>query len=187
VLTNDFLLEFRKANKARLEEESHGVSLRESFDTEDWLGCLIGEIGEAANIVKKLYRIQLGWPSGSGDVDYLRALAEEYADCFVYLDIYAMRWGTPRLGGDAEILQRKVDDYTLKFGYAPPLQAFTKFCDPLAALEAAGMQGVTRIEALQDILAMLIALTAIADLDYEAEIRAKFNVVSDRMGSEIRL
>ena len=54
----------------------------------------MGELGEAANVAKKLNRVRDGIPGNSESPDELQAkLAEELADTFIYLDLIAQSQG----------------------------------------------------------------------------------------------
>ena len=62
----------------------------------DWFTATTGELGEAANVAKKLNRIRDGAPGNSKeeDEDALRGmLADEIADTLIYLDILAASEG----------------------------------------------------------------------------------------------
>lgn len=60
----------------------------------DWMTATLGELGEAANIVKKLNRIRDGIPGNKETEEELRAaLAEELADAYTYLDLTAQAAG----------------------------------------------------------------------------------------------
>lgn len=84
----------RGANKARLPEfkNSKGEPAHEKEDGSDWslaewMNAVAGELGEAANIIKKIRR---------GDITLEEArplLAEEFADIVTYLDLTAMQAG----------------------------------------------------------------------------------------------
>ena len=84
----------RGANKARLPQfkNSKGEPAHEKEDGSDWslaewMNAVAGELGEAANIIKKVRR---------GDLTLEEArpmLAEEFADIVTYLDITAMQAG----------------------------------------------------------------------------------------------
>jgi NTP pyrophosphatase (non-canonical NTP hydrolase) len=55
---------------------------------------MIGELGEAANIAKKLNRVRDGIPGNKESPDELRAkLRHELGDAFVYLDLTAQALG----------------------------------------------------------------------------------------------
>jgi NTP pyrophosphatase (non-canonical NTP hydrolase) len=84
----------REANKARLPQfkNSKGEPAHEKKDGSDWslaewMNAVAGELGEAANVIKKIRR---------GDMTLEEAkemLAEEFADIVTYLDITAMQAG----------------------------------------------------------------------------------------------
>lgn len=51
----------------------------------DWMTATVGELGEAANVLKKLNRVRDGIPGNSQSAEDLRAaLAEEIADTFIH-------------------------------------------------------------------------------------------------------
>ena len=61
----------------------------------DWCLAMVGEAGEAANVVKKIHRQKYGL---RGRLDppieaLVEALAEELADVFLYLDLLAVKAG----------------------------------------------------------------------------------------------
>lgn len=84
----------RKANKKRLPQfkNSKGEPAHSEPDGSDWAlstwsNAVLGELGEAANLIKKIER---------GDItleEARPALAKEFADVLTYLDILAMRAG----------------------------------------------------------------------------------------------
>jgi NTP pyrophosphatase (non-canonical NTP hydrolase) len=56
--------------------------------------AVAGELGEAANVAKKLNRVRDGIPGNVETPDQLRAsLADEIADTFIYLDLLAQSQG----------------------------------------------------------------------------------------------
>ena len=60
----------------------------------EWFTATMGELGEAANVAKKLNRVRDGIPGNSESPDELQAkLAEELADTFIYLDLIAQSQG----------------------------------------------------------------------------------------------
>jgi NTP pyrophosphatase (non-canonical NTP hydrolase) len=73
-----------------------------------------GELGEAANIIKKLNRVRDGIPGNTEDSDQLRdQLAEELADVAIYLDLL-----TQAAGFDLEtIREAKFAKTSAKIGY----------------------------------------------------------------------
>ena len=88
------LREFHDANIQRLAifKNKNGHLAHEKADGSDWKlsawsNATLGELGEAANVIKKIER-------GDMTLDEARAqLAEELADVFTYLDILAFRAG----------------------------------------------------------------------------------------------
>jgi NTP pyrophosphatase (non-canonical NTP hydrolase) len=85
---------------ARLREVSWGRAKQwhagKPWSASDWMTALVGELGEAANVIKKLNRIRDGLPGNKPGVTEasLRAhLAEELADTQIYLDLLAAAVG----------------------------------------------------------------------------------------------
>src|SRR5579871_382275 len=59
-----------------------------SWSTSDWLVAVMGELGEAANIAKKLNRVRDDIPGNKETPEQLEEmLKEELADTFIYLDL----------------------------------------------------------------------------------------------------
>jgi NTP pyrophosphatase (non-canonical NTP hydrolase) len=84
----------RRANAARLPmfknargEPAHSQPDGSDWSLGEWCNAVLGELGEAANIIKKVHR-------GDLTLDEARpALGKEFADVVTYLDILAMRAG----------------------------------------------------------------------------------------------
>lgn len=75
---------FRIANKRRCEDVFHPIN---SWKLHDWAIALIGEFGEAMNILKKIKRVEDGTDPLS-DLNLLYpALMEEIADIVTYADL----------------------------------------------------------------------------------------------------
>lgn len=82
--------EFAYANRARCEDPKGFNHRVESWSTSDWMTAILGELGEAANIAKKLNRYRDGIAGNKETENELRAkLRREIADVFVYLDLTA--------------------------------------------------------------------------------------------------
>lgn len=78
--------------------------------------AVTGELGEAANIVKKLNRVRDGIPGNDKSESELKSmLADEIADTFIYLDLLAQRCGLKT----SEIVLRKFEKTSKKIGYQP--------------------------------------------------------------------
>lgn len=86
--------EFSKFNLQRNEQSDgfrHGIN---NWSLSDWMTALTGEVGEAANIIKKLNRIRDGVSAKQAPLMKLRSnLEDEIADIFIYLDLLATASG----------------------------------------------------------------------------------------------
>ncbi len=89
---------FSAINRERCESPTGFNHKLEYWSLSDWMVALLGELGEAANIVKKLNRIRDGIPNTKGETrDSLRAeLQQELADADIYLDLVYQRAGINR-------------------------------------------------------------------------------------------
>lgn len=67
----------------------------------DWMVALMGELGEAANLVKKLNRLRDGMDSAMGrkskrkytEAQLVAMIEEEVADAQCYLDLFSAKLG----------------------------------------------------------------------------------------------
>lgn len=86
--------EFSKANRARSEASTGFNQTLDKWSLSDWFTATMGELGEAANVAKKLNRERDGIPGNDKTPDELKAmLQEEIADVFIYLDLLAQSEG----------------------------------------------------------------------------------------------
>lgn len=84
----------RTANLERIPrfKNSHGLPAHAATDGSDWSlaewsNAVLGELGEAANLIKKVIR-------GDYDISQIREeLGKEFADVLIYLDILAYQAG----------------------------------------------------------------------------------------------
>lgn len=110
--------QFSQANRERCESPQGFNHALAAWSTSDWMTALVGEIGEAANVVKKLNRVRDGAPGNKVTPDELRAqLRRELGDVFVYLDLIAQSL-------DFNIADAAVDVFNAKsaeIGYPPML------------------------------------------------------------------
>ena len=106
--------EFSVFNRRRC-EAGHGFNHPiGDWSLSDWFTATMGELGEAANIAKKLNRARDGIPGNSETTDELSAaLADEIADTFIYLDLLAQSAGI-NLG---EAVISKFNRTSEKIGY----------------------------------------------------------------------
>lgn len=105
---------FRKVNVDRcINGFNHTL---ESWSLSDWFTATMGELGEAANVAKKLNRIRDGVADANAAHEtegYLQSeLADEIADTFIYLDLLAARMGIDL----AEAVPRKFNKTSEKLG-----------------------------------------------------------------------
>jgi len=85
---------FSERNKLRCEAKNGFNHKLESWSLSDWLTATAGELGEAANIIKKLNRVRDGIPGNKETEAELKTmLAEELADVEIYLDLLTQAAG----------------------------------------------------------------------------------------------
>jgi NTP pyrophosphatase (non-canonical NTP hydrolase) len=86
--------QFSAANRARCEDPQGFKHPLTGWTTSDWMTAMVGEVGEAANVVKKLNRYRDGVPGNKVSEAELRdQLRKEIGDVFVYLDLMAQSLG----------------------------------------------------------------------------------------------
>ena len=108
------MINFSKVNRSRCESPSGFNHALDSWSLSDWMTATMGELGEAANVCKKLNRVRDGIPGNTVPENVLRQqLADELADTFIYLDLLCQ---------SAEIVlheavQRKFEITSRKIGY----------------------------------------------------------------------
>jgi NTP pyrophosphatase (non-canonical NTP hydrolase) len=86
--------DFSVLNRRRCEAPTGFNHQLNSWSLSDWFTATMGELGEAANIAKKLNRVRDGIPGNKETPEELQAgLAEEIADVFIYLDLLAQAAG----------------------------------------------------------------------------------------------
>ncbi len=86
--------EFSRVNRERSESPDGFAHALGSWSLSDWVTATVGELGEAANVAKKLNRVRDGIPGNRETEEELRAaLREEVADTFIYLDLLAQSQG----------------------------------------------------------------------------------------------
>lgn len=89
-----FEMKFSERNLRRCESPKGFNHALSSWSLSDWTTAVTGELGEAANIVKKLNRVRDGIPGNVESEEELRAkLADEIADTAIYLDLMAQAAG----------------------------------------------------------------------------------------------
>ncbi len=88
------LKRFGERNRARCEAPNGFNHKLDSWSLSDWMTATMGELGEAANVAKKLNRVRDGIPGNSETENELRLkLADELADTFIYLELLCQSQG----------------------------------------------------------------------------------------------
>lgn len=107
---------FSEVNRERCESPTGFNHPLSSWSLSDWTTATLGELGEAANIVKKLNRYRDGIPGNTEPEGELRQkLADEIADAAIYLDLFAQA-----AGFDLETIRdAKFAKTSAKIGYTP--------------------------------------------------------------------
>lgn len=110
--------QFSEANRARCESPQGFNHQLGSWDTSDWFLAVFGELGEAANVAKKLNRVRDGIPGNKETPNELRAkLRKEIGDAFVYLDLTAQAHGFTIADAAVEVFNAK----SVEIGYPKKL------------------------------------------------------------------
>lgn len=112
---------FSKINEKRCNKwHPNGIN---SWSGSDWMTALTGEVGEAANIIKKLNRIRDGLVGNNEKENkdaLIIALRKEFADIYIYLDLLSTSFGVD--------LQRavidKFNETTDKNGLGPEFKLY---------------------------------------------------------------
>ena len=106
--------EFAKINRTRCEASTGFNHPLSSWSLSDWFTATMGELGEAANIAKKLNRVRDGIPGNTETPEQLSCnLADELADVFIYLDLLSQSQGINL----AEAVLCKFNKTSKKIGY----------------------------------------------------------------------
>jgi NTP pyrophosphatase (non-canonical NTP hydrolase) len=86
--------DFSLLNRIRCEAKNGFNHKLDYWSTSDWFTAIMGELGEAANVAKKLNRIRDGIPGNKEAKEQLELkLRRELGDTFVYLDLLCQSRG----------------------------------------------------------------------------------------------
>jgi NTP pyrophosphatase (non-canonical NTP hydrolase) len=88
--------ELREANVARCQRWHPGFPIDDTWTGADWSNAMCGEVGEAANVVKKIRRVETGSAPGPDDPPVgtlVKMLADELGDIIAYADLLAAYYG----------------------------------------------------------------------------------------------
>lgn len=114
-------LEFSSINRDRCTHPQGFNHSLEGWSISDWMIATLGELGEAANVAKKLNRVRDGIPGNDVTEIELKAMFKnELADTFIYLDLLAQAAGFTLVDAAAE----KFDTTSRKVGYPHRLVKF---------------------------------------------------------------
>lgn len=91
--------ELRQANKQRLPlfrnaqgEICHDNKDGTDWTPSDWVVAVVGELGEGANIIKKMRRGDFGKPTDARYKSAREFLLREFADVIIYMDLLALQF-----------------------------------------------------------------------------------------------
>jgi NTP pyrophosphatase (non-canonical NTP hydrolase) len=102
---------FDKVNRERCESPDGFNHLLHSWSLSDWFTATLGELGEAANVAKKLNRVRDGIPGNKETAEELKAkLGRELADTFIYLSLTAQAAGIRLSELVPEVFNTKSDE-----------------------------------------------------------------------------
>jgi NTP pyrophosphatase (non-canonical NTP hydrolase) len=106
--------EFSRENLARCTSPNGFNHPLASWSLSDWMTATLGELGEAANVLKKLNRVRDGIPGNAETPEQLQEMfADELADSFIYLDLLAQAAGVDLPAA----IRSKFDRTSGKIGY----------------------------------------------------------------------
>ena len=87
----------------------------DQWSLSDWMTAVVGELGEAANVLKKLNRVRDGIPGNAETPEDLRKMfADELADAYIYLDLLSQAAGVDLPAA----INAKFAKTSAKIGYA---------------------------------------------------------------------
>lgn len=89
--------EFSDINRRRCESPDAFNHSLNGWDKNKWMVALTGELGEAANIMKKMNRlsdgIDVNKDADKNYIELIKKLRDELADTFIYLDLLCQSMG----------------------------------------------------------------------------------------------
>lgn len=114
--------EFAVINRRRCEAKNGFNHKLSDWSLSDWFAAVLGELGEAANVAKKLNRVRDGIPGNKETPDELRQmLKDEIADTAIYLDLLAQSEGFTI----EDAIREKFQKTSEKIGYDDPISRVT--------------------------------------------------------------
>lgn len=105
---------FALANRKRCESENGFNHRLHNWTPSDWMVATLGELGEAANVLKKLNRYRDGVTGNKETEPELKEmLKDELADTFIYLDLLCQSLGVDL----SDVVVEKFNKTSKKIGY----------------------------------------------------------------------
>lgn len=95
----------------------------ENWSPSDWLVAALGELGEAANNVKKMNRIRDGLQNKESYEELLAMLKDEVGDVVTYMDLFCQRMGFTMASATLD----KFDLVSQRIGYSRGKRRFTVY------------------------------------------------------------
>lgn len=108
-------MNFSERNRRRCESPTGFNHKLSDWTLSDWMTATVGELGEAANIIKKLNRHRDGIQEEIPSARLQEMLADELADAEIYLDLLFQAAGIDR----QEAVENKFRRTSAKIGYVP--------------------------------------------------------------------
>lgn len=172
--------DLREANVKRTQRWEPGFPEKSAWDADYWLLALLGEIGETANVVKKLNRIEIGLPGAKDPKKHklVRMLGDELADVILYADLYAAFLGV------GVLLPRGIA--AIKPEVSTPC-ALTLDLGELWGEAESTTELKSTHRVLRDMACTCHLVAGAFDIDLEQAVKDKFNKVSERQGFPERL
>ncbi len=161
---------FSERNLRRCEAPSGFNHALHSWSLSDWFTALVGELGEAANVAKKLNRIRDGIRGNKESEAELRAkLRAELADCYIYLDLLSQAAGF----AIGEAVAETFDAKSRQIGYVEQTNSEAAEYESNVALDCQLQAGIARRMGADGDAASLerasVAITGLLDRVRQAE------------------
>lgn len=105
--------QFSKRNRERCESPNGFNHKLSDWNLSEWMTATLGELGEAANIIKKLNRHRDGVKEEISELELRDMLADELADTYIYLDLLFQAAGINKI----QAIEKKFAQTSQKLGY----------------------------------------------------------------------
>ncbi len=176
IATQKFLDKLHKVNAERCVGAFHQIKEWDKL----WRGCTVGEIGEACNVMKKMARIKHG---DQMPPELLQGLADELSDVVTYLDLEETNAGRGPL--QASDFNNYLIGQKFKTVFAQVEQAYADFTHALSF--AKNVDGVWALAVAPAVGRCAALFLPPRPNLIDVIVAEKFNVVSDRVKSPIKL